>query len=234
MQAYSCLTGLKKDPERKRLHVGINLSKKQQANQQARHRVAVSPNPIEIPLRAIFRHENHDAGAAIERWDWKEIKSSQQQVERKNHRQCHGQKVWGAGRWIEKNGVEASRRANSQRGQQHQRVVCRRTRESHPCGAPRVAPLPQRVVGRASPADHSARKKEARDGKHDHAEERPPYVRDGIQGNLPAKCGGAVAAYFRDERVRRFVAGGRKQKDDVRNKSQYQSLWRKFIHSQAG
>src|ERR1019366_619844 len=99
--------------------------------------------------------------------------------------------------------------------QNHQCKIGCRTRQRHPGRTARVLALPVGIKWRVRPADHPAAQGERHNRDDDHPERGPAYVRNGVERHLAALGRGKVAAHFRDERVRRFMARRRKQKDDV-------------------
>jgi len=52
----------------------------------------------------------------------------------------------------------------------------------------------------------------------------------GVQTDLAPQSGGGVPADLGDERVRRFMAGGRKKKNYVGDESHHQHLGGKIVH----
>src|ERR1019366_4631245 len=105
--------------------------------------------------------------------------------------------------------------ANGDAGQQHERKICRRTCKRHPRRAAWVAALPVGIERRARPPNHPSSQQERQNRHYHHPEQRLANVGNGVERHLAAFERGEVAADFGGERVRRFVARRRKQKDDV-------------------
>ena len=63
------------------LHVRKNLTKNQQANEQACHAVIVATDPVQITLRAVLGHQQHDGGAAVERRNGQKIERAKKQIQ---------------------------------------------------------------------------------------------------------------------------------------------------------
>src|SRR5437879_7180639 len=61
----------------------VDITKREYPQQQADHGVTVSPQPIQITLRACLTHEQHDGRAAIQWRNRQQIEGAQKQVERK-------------------------------------------------------------------------------------------------------------------------------------------------------
>ena len=178
---------------------------------------------------------------AIQRWDGKQVKGAEQQIQRKHHAQQGGQKLEHAGldgfgdlrethRFGRAQCAGGHSGADARSGQQHQCEIGQRPRQSHQRGAARVALLPQWVVRRAGPADHPATPQKRNHGCSDHADGLPADVRDRIQRDLPGQCCGGVAAELRGQRMCAFVAGGGEKKGDVPDHAQCEHLGRQ-IHT---
>jgi hypothetical protein len=114
--------------------------------------------------------------------------------------------------------------AQSRNAQQHQREVGGGPGERHPCRAPRVTPLPQRIVRSAGPANHSSalRNSKAKNREQNHSIERPLNVRKRVQAELTAQRRRGVAADFRRQRVRCFMARRRKKENDIPDETHHQ------------
>ena len=98
-----------------------------------------------------------------------------------------------------------------------------------------MTPLPERIVGSTGPADHPGAthpggKQEAGDREDDHAKEGATDVWNGIQGDLAAQRGGAVAADFGYQGVSGFMTRGGEKKDGIINEAEDQELWRDVWH----
>src|ERR1700732_1175857 len=51
------------------------------SDDQSQHGVPGSVNPIQITVRRVFTHKQHDHGMAVEWWDGKQVKRAQKQVQ---------------------------------------------------------------------------------------------------------------------------------------------------------
>jgi hypothetical protein len=114
--------------------------------------------------------------------------------------------------------------ANRDGRQNHERKIRSRTAQRHPGRAARVALLPGWIVGRARPADHPVRDK-IREDRYDHQSKGlASDVRPRVERYLAAVKSRGIAADSRNQRVRAFVAGGRKQENDVPDNAEDQEL----------
>jgi hypothetical protein len=58
---------LEENPHCERINGRKHLAENVHSHQQAGHRITVSPDPVQVFLRLRLAHEQHDAGAAIQR-----------------------------------------------------------------------------------------------------------------------------------------------------------------------
>src|SRR6267143_7025085 len=95
--------------------------------------------------------------------------------------------------------------------------------------------LPERVVGRASQAEHglSFAERKRNQGNHNHAPRFALDVRNGIERNLAAKGRSGVASDFGDEGVGRFVASGGEKKGNVPDESESEQFGREVRHGKS-
>ena len=105
---------LEEQVQNKRLHVGKNLSKNQQANEQSRHAVIVAANPVEITLRTVFVHEQHDGGAAVEWRDRKKIESAEEQIQHESDFKNYQEKAGRTGHGVKLKEMENTAGMNAQ------------------------------------------------------------------------------------------------------------------------
>src|ERR1700746_2289942 len=95
-----------------------------------------------------------------------------------------------------------------------------------------MTPGPIGIVRGASKSDHAAiEKKEAQQRENHHAVRRAANVRNRIEGNLAAECGGVVAPKLCHQSVGGFMAGGRKKERHIEDESECQELGREVGHS---
>src|SRR4029077_12467637 len=64
---------------------------------QSQHRVAGLVHPIQITVRSVFTHEQHDHGVAVERWDREKVKCAEEQVQNEQNAQSGSGKSWLGG-----------------------------------------------------------------------------------------------------------------------------------------
>src|SRR5262249_40342235 len=102
----------------------VKVAEYQQTNQQSHHRVTIPAQPTEITLSAIFAHEQHDTGTAIERRDRQQVKGAEKQVQEEEDQQGSGQKIGATGCWIEPEVTSGASNAQACSGQEHERIVC--------------------------------------------------------------------------------------------------------------
>ena len=202
----------------------IQVAEDQEPNKKSGHGETVSTQPIEVAERSTFAHEQHDAGAAVERRDRKKIESAEEQIQREEDKQNAEREVGVAGDGVAMKPTSVGAEVQSEDGEKHEREVGGGAGEGHPRGAPRMAALPERIVRGAGPTHHKASDQEGENGNHDHSPRLAANVRDGIERNLAAKSGGFVATELGDESVRRFVTGGREKKGDVPDKTEGETV----------
>src|SRR5436309_286329 len=71
----------------------IKIAEYQKTNHQTQHRKTVSAKPIEVALRAVLAHEQHDPGSAVERRNRQKIKRAQEQIQREEDEQGQHRQV---------------------------------------------------------------------------------------------------------------------------------------------
>jgi len=168
---------LKQDLRGCSLNHGKYLLKEVNADQNTRKRIVVPTNPVQISLPLLLIHENQNARAPIEGRNWKQIECSQKQVQRKESPQNISQKSCCAKIGMETEHLEVGAGTKPDRCQKHKSEVCGWSSKSHPTGAARVPPLPERVVWSACPAHHSAEREKTYKWDDHHTEGRSPEVR---------------------------------------------------------
>ena len=89
--------GLEEEAEGEVFDVGINLVEDDQTDQEASLGVGIFAEPVEIALRLFFAHEEHDAGAAVERRNGKKIEGAKKKIEREESEQDDGGNAVSAG-----------------------------------------------------------------------------------------------------------------------------------------
>src|SRR5260370_12682879 len=61
-------------------------------NDQSQHGVPGLVDPIQITVRRIFTHKQHNHGMAVERWDGKQVKCAEEQVQNEQNAQSSSSK----------------------------------------------------------------------------------------------------------------------------------------------
>lgn len=185
---------LKENSHGKKLDVGKDPLKQDKPDEESSHRIGVSADPVEIPLGAILRHQQHNPRAAIEWRNRQKIKSSQEQIQREDHAQDNGNEIRTVGNRIAMEHMVVARKPDSEGGQKHESEISSRTGHRHPGGTVRMTPLPQRIVGGASPTNHAPGEEETQDGNDHHAKKRTANVGNRIQGNLASESRRRITA----------------------------------------
>src|SRR5258707_15056539 len=74
------------------LYRAVEIAEEQQPEEQTQPGVAAVAQPVQVAVRGAFGHEEHDAGASVQRRKGKKVEGSQEQVERKGDEQAdHGE-----------------------------------------------------------------------------------------------------------------------------------------------
>ncbi len=224
----------KEDVEGHTLYDWENPPEDDQAHEKAGHGKTVAAKPVEIALRAILGHEDHDASTAIQWRNGKEIEGAEEKIQGKEDKEDLEDKARIAGDRIERKEMVGTPDAQSQRGNDHQREVGGGAGQGHPGRTVGMTAFPERIVRSAGPTDHAAGEKEAEDWENDHAKGRPADVRDRIEGNLTTQSRGGVSSKFGDEGVGRLVACGGEKKRNVPDKAEHEGFGREIRHRELG
>jgi hypothetical protein len=207
------------DAQGEGLDVRIDLAKDDEAYEKARHGKVIAAQPVEITLGAVFVHEKHDAGAAIERRNRKEIKSAEKEIQGEDHKKRNNDKAGSPSDGIAREKVKKTNASKGKRRKKHEGKIGNGAGKGHPGGTAGVAAFPERIVGSAGPADHAAGEEKAEDGDDNHANGFTANVRHGIESHLAAEGRGTIAATHGDEGVSRLVASGREKKSRIPNEA---------------
>ncbi len=226
--------GSEEDPEGHTLYDWENPPEDDQAHEKAGHGETVAAKPVQVTLRAILGHEDHDASAAIQRWNREEIEGAEEKIQGKENEENYRNKTRFAGERIVREKMVGTPDAESHRGKDHQGEVGSGTGQGHPGRAARMTAFPERIVRGTGPTDHAAGEKEAENRENDHAKGRPADMRDGIEGDLASKGSGGVSSEFGDVGVGRFVAGGGEKKSNIPDKAERKSFGREVWHKELG
>lgn len=213
---------------------GENPLENDQAYEQTGHGETVAAQPIEIPLGAILGHEDHDAGAAIQWRNRKEIEGAEEKIQGKDDEKGQEDKTGFAGERIVRQEMVGTADAEGQRGNDHQREVGGGASQGHPGRAARMTAFPERIIRSTGPTNHAAGEKKAEDRENDHAKGRPADVRDGIEGDLASEGSGGVSSEFGDVGVGCFVAGGGEKKSNIPDKAENKCFGREVWHKELG
>jgi len=226
--------GSEEDAEGHTLNDWENPPEDDQAHEKAGHGETVAAQPVEVTLRAILGHEDHDASAAIQWRNRKEIEGAEEKIQGKENEEDDRNKTGFAGDRIVREKMVGTPDAQSHGGNDHQREVGGRAGQGHPGRAARMPAFPERVIRGTGPTDHAAGEKETENRENDHAKGRPADVRDGIEGDLASEGRGGVSSEFGDEGVGRFVAGGGEKKSNIPDKAERKSFGREVWHKELG
>jgi len=226
--------GSEEETEGRILYDWENLPKYDQAHEKAGHGKTVTAKPVEIALGAIFAHEDHNAGAAIQWRNRKEIEGAKEKVQGKEDEKDLEDQSRIAGDRIGRKELVGAPDADRQRGNDHECEVGGGAGEGHPGRAVRMTAFPERIVRSAGPTDHAAGENEAEDRENDHAKGRPADVRDGIEGDLTTQGSRGVSSQFGDQGVGRFVTCGGKKKRNVPDKTECECFGREIWHRELG
>lgn len=205
-----------------------------QAYKQTSNGVTVAANPVQIAPGAVLGHEDHDAGAAIQRRSWNEVEGTEEQIQTENNLQNQEAKTRFACEGVKGEEVVGKSDAQHQSGDDHKCEVGSGAGKGHPGGTVRMTAFPERIVRSTGPTDHAAGEKKAEDRDNDHAKGRPADMRDRIEGDLATEGSGGVSSEFGDEGMGRFVTSGGKKKRDVPDKAEYQCFGREIWHRELG
>src|SRR5260370_3585599 len=146
-----------------------NVRKTHNRQQQSYYRIAVAPQPVQVALGPRFSHEQHDARAAIERGNGKQIKRSEQEIEEEENPKDARSEIRATSVFVDMEPVVSPAQPQDHRSDDHQRIVCLGTRECHPRGSPGMPPLPLGIVRSAPPAQQTARYDQREDWENYHA-----------------------------------------------------------------
>ncbi len=201
--------GLEEEAEGEVFDVGINLVEDDQTDEKTGLRIGIFAEPVEIALRLPFAHEEHDAGAAVERRNGKKIEGPKKEIEGKESEEDDGGDAESACDSVAMKPVKEAAGTQRSGGDKHESEVGGGTGKSHPGGAAGMAAFPEGVERSAGPADHAA----------------------GGEGGLATEGGGVVSTEFGSEGVGGFMAGGGKKKDHVGDEAEKKFFGREIIHT---
>lgn len=202
-----------------------NVSKDEQTHKKSWHGECAASDPIHIAASAVFAHEKHDDGAAIERRNREKIENAKKQIEREQDKEGYRGEALLTGVAIQTKKLIGSSDAEGERGEEHEREVGCRASERHQGRPVGMTTGPLWIIRSTGKTNHASMKeKETQERENDHAVRRTPDVRDWVKGDLAPECGRIVSTNLCGESMGRLVAGCGKEERDVVNESDDEEL----------
>jgi len=113
------------------LHRRKDITKDDQADENARHGKSAAANPIEVAAGAIFAHQQHNDGASVEWRNRKKIKYSEKKIQRKEDKKKDDAEAVGPARIAPFEEVKSCAESKAKGAQDHEREICGGTGECH-------------------------------------------------------------------------------------------------------